>query len=57
MSCAKDSFYYNIYGIKFIVICPGVTETAIIEDLTDRLYRKDVEEPTNRVLNRQGSQT
>jgi len=34
--CYSDEFYFNKYGIKFITICPGVTETRIFDDLENR---------------------
>jgi len=52
-----DPFYSNIYGIKFILICPGVTITPLIQDLSGLLYRADIEEPTAKLFANMGSQT
>lgn len=41
--CLQDEFYFNKYGIKFITICPGFTDTAILDDLENRLSQGTLE--------------
>lgn len=33
----QDEFYFNKHGIMFITICPGFTDTAILDDLGNKL--------------------
>lgn len=40
----QDPFYYNIYGIKFVTICPGLTDTPFNVDIGDRFYREDAKD-------------
>lgn len=44
--CLGHQYYHNIWGINFILICPGITETPFIENINSRLYHKDANEET-----------
>jgi len=52
-----DPFYYNIYGVKFVIICPGITDTPFIANLSDRYYRADAKEPGRKVVGHMPRQT
>lgn len=46
----KDHFYYDTYGIKFITVCPGVTLTAFLQGLGDRMHSPEAYNITNAKL-------
>ncbi|KAJ6641989.1 Alcohol dehydrogenase 2 [Pseudolycoriella hygida] len=35
--CFGTDYFFNKYGIKFLTVCPGFTDTAILDDLENRL--------------------
>jgi len=41
--CFGEEFYFNKYGIKFITICPSFTDTAILDDLENRVAEGTLE--------------
>lgn len=53
----QDDFYYQKHGIKFIAICPGITETGFIADVGPRLYSLDAVEGNEKATAAQAVQT
>lgn len=47
----KDPFFEKIYGIKFITICPGGTETPILQSSYSRIcYHDGLKESYDQLL-------
>jgi len=44
-----DQFYNDVYGIKFVIVCPGITDTPFIDGISLRLYRQDTKAPTDKL--------
>lgn len=42
--------YLNKHGIKLLVICPGLTDTSIIQGFADKILFKDTFDLTNNIL-------
>lgn len=45
------------FGIRFILICPGVTETSLLKFVNSDAYRKDLTEITGDEILKMGKQT
>lgn len=55
--CLADNIFETKFGIKFITICPGVTDTSFAKSINDNVYRKDLVEATEHLVMEMGVQS
>lgn len=55
--CLADENFAPVYGVKFVTICPGVTDTRLIHDFNKIIYDSKFLDETVAHFNESGYQT
>lgn len=52
-----DKRFESIYGVKFVVICPGFTSTPLVDEIDKSLHTQDMVEDHLKFVAKRGLQT
>lgn len=52
-----DEKFETMFGVKFVTICPGFTDTPLVSEIAVDLYSPDFEEDLNAFAEKRGVQT
>lgn len=53
----SDTIFEPKFGIRFILICPGVTDTSFLKSINEKTYQKDLADATDDLILKMGKQT